>query len=195
MNEEAGVEDGLLIERRRAPVFEVGVMLTRTHRILAAGKTSEIKLPVWSLRELVVRGQPETEVLSGRRAAVLEKTVITETQDQLDVLWTGFTLEFYRDGGQSYWHTLIGEQQEIFVVCQDDEDGQFAPILVTADYDEAMAYQEADDTILSTPMPQKIYLALERFILENYTPAEKKRRKRKQWHGGEDESFARKPIN
>ena len=80
------------------------------------------------------------------------------------------------------------------MVCQDDENGEFTPILVTADYDEAMAYQEADDTILSAPMPEKVYLALERFVLENYSPVQKKRRKRKQWHGGEqDEAFARKP--
>jgi len=104
-------------------------------------------------------------------------------------------LEFFRDGGESYWHTLVGEQQQLFVVCQDDEDGQFTPILVTADYDEAMAYQEADDTILSAPMPEKIYQVLERFVLENYAPTQRKKRKRKKWHDEEsDEAFARKPV-
>jgi len=128
-------------------------------------------------------------------ASCFEKTVINDSADSRDVLWTGFTLEFFRDGGESYWHTLVGKQQELFVVCQDDENGEFTPILVTADYDEAMAYHEADDTILSAPMPEKVYLVLERFVLENYAPTQKKRRKRKQWHGGEqDERFARKPI-
>lgn len=184
-----------LVERRRAPAFDIGVILTRTYRELAAGKVGVMKLPEWSLHELLVRDPLETGSAAPARNGS-EKTIISDTDERLDVLWTGYTLEFYRDGGESYWHTLVGEQQEIFVVCQDDEEGQFMPILVTADYDEAMAYQEADDTILSSPMPEKIYLALERFVLENYAPAEKKRRKRKQWHGGEqDEAFARKPLS
>lgn len=183
-----------LVERRRAPAFDIGVLLTRSLRTFAAGKPGEMRLPVWSLRELVVRGQVDAD-LTARSGTDAGKTIINDTAECRDVLWTGFRLEFHRDGGESYWHTLVGEQQELFVVCQDDEDGEFTPILVTADYDEAMAYQEADDTVLSAPMPEKIYLALERFVLENYTPVEKKRRKRKQWHGGEqDEAFARKPV-
>ena len=99
------------------------------------------------------------------------------------------------DGSESYWHTLVGEQQQIYVVCQDDEDDEIAPLLVTADYDEAMAYHEADDTVLSASMPAEIYQVLERFVLENYAPQQKTRRKRKQWHSQEqqDEPFARKP--
>ena len=190
-----GIVNETLVERREAPAFDIGVMLTRTYRVISAGKIGVMKLPEWSLRELLVRDQPETGP-GARTQNGTEKTVISDTEERHDVLWTGFTLEFYRDGGESYWHTLVGEQQELFVVCQDDEDGQFMPILVTADYDEAMAYQEADDTILSAPMPEKIYLTLERFVLENYAPAEKKRRKRKQWHGGEqDEAFARRPLS
>lgn len=120
--------------------------------------------------------------------------MVHETDTTQHVLWNGLRLEFFRDGGESYWHTLVGDQQELFVVCQDDEDGVFTPILLTADYDEAMAYQEADDTILSAPMPAKIYQVLERFVLENYAPAARKKRKRKNWHGEEsDEAFARKP--
>jgi len=182
-----------LVERRLAPGFDVGIVLEQTYRSFA-GKTGEMRVPVWSLCELLVRGQIDTSP----RAQPLstEKTVISDIDGSQRVLWTGFTLEFFRDGGQSYWHTLVGEKQELFVVCQDDEDGQFAPILVTADYDEAMAYQEADDTILSAPMPEKIYLVLERFVLENYAPAKKKKRKRKNWHDKEsDEAFARKPVN
>ena len=110
-------------------------------------------------------------------------------------LWTGLVLSFFKDGGESYWHTLVGEQQEIFVVCQEDEEDGLCPILVTADYDEAMAYQEADDTIFSSPMPPLVYQTLERFVLENYAPEQKKRRKRKQWHDEQDEPFAKRPRN
>ena len=178
-----------LIERRNAPAFYVSVVLEQRHRTYASG----LKVPVWTLLEVLVGG--EIDQRSESSDSVIEKTVVQNAEESLQVVWTGFRLEFFRDGGESYWHTLVGEQQELFVVCQDDEDGQFTPILVTADYDEAMAYQEADDTVLSAPMPEKIYLVLERFVLENYAPQQKKRRKRKKWHGDEesDEAFARKP--
>jgi len=189
-----------LVERRHAPVFDVGVVLECTQRTINSIKPgASLSVPVWSLSELLVRG--ETDPLKQSAQQQIEKTVVQNINDsgntQADfskVLWTGFRLEFFRDGGESYWHTLIGDQQQLFVVCQDDEDEEFMPILVTADYDEAMAYQEADDTIFSAPMPARIYQVIERFVLENYAPAAKKKRKRKNWHGEEsDEAFARKP--
>ena len=188
-----------LVERRQAPAFDVGIVLDQTYRTFAAGragnKTGEMRVPVWSMRELLVRGQLDSTGAASVRSTGAEKTVISDVEGSRQVLWTGFTLEFFRDGAECYWHTLVGEQQQLFVVCQDDEDGQFTPILVTADYDEAMAYQEADDTILSAPMPEKIYLLLERFVLENYAPSKRKKRKRKKWHDEEsDEAFARKPV-
>ena len=182
-----------LIERRNAPAFYVSVVLEQRHRTYGSG----LKVPVWTLLEVLVRNEIDqrSDNSGSTPKSVIEKTVVQNAEESLRVVWTGFRLEFYRDGGESYWHTLVGEQQELFVVCQDDEEGQFTPILVTADYDEAMAYQEADDTVLSAPMPEKIYLVLERFVLENYAPQQKKRRKRKKWHGEEesDEAFARKP--
>ena len=173
-----------LVERRLAPAFNVGVLLERQLKTLKSG----FQTPVWSVAELLLR--PEGEV------GVRQSTEIENRSERKQVLWTGFALEFHRDGGESYWHTLVGEQQEIFVVCQDDEEDELAPILITADYDEAMAYHEADDTVLSAPMPQVIYQTLERFVLENYAPEQKKRRKRKQWHNADaaaDEPFARHP--
>lgn len=176
------VTEELLVERRPAPSFSIGVLLERRSKILKSG----FHTPVWTIADLLVRTD---------QVGVREKTVVENAQDCARFLWTGFELSFYRDGGESYWHTLVGEQQEVFVVCQDDEEDELAPILVTADYDEAMAYHEADDTVLSAPMPPVIYQTLERFVLENYAPEQKKRRKRKQWHGAEgaDEPFAKHP--
>lgn len=172
-----------LIERRPAPSFNVGILLERRLRPLASGMV----IPEWSVPELLLRSASNNEA---RR-----KTTVDNNNDCKRYLWTGFELNFYRDGGESYWHTLVGRQQEIFVVCQEDEDDEIAPILVTADYDEAMAYQEADDTVLATPMPPVIYQTLERFVLENYAPEKRKRRRRKDWHSSQqqDEPFARHP--
>jgi len=45
-----------LIERRLAPAFDVGIVLEQNFRTFAA-KTGEMRVPVWSLRELLLRGE------------------------------------------------------------------------------------------------------------------------------------------
>lgn len=175
----------LLVERRPAPSFNVGVLLERRLKPLSSGMV----IPAWSVSDLLLRTVANAEPR--------QKTTVDDNDKVKRFLWTGFVLTFYRDGGESYWHTLVGEQQEIFVVCQEDEDDEMAPVLVTADYDEAMAYQEADDLVLSTPMPPVIYQTLERFVLENYAPEKRTKRKRKDWHNTDqqDEPFARHPAH
>jgi len=177
-----------LVERREAPTFGIGVLLERRYKIIGGNAGASFKMPVWSLNELTVHR-------SDAPTGGIQKTVVHESPESLKVLWTGLTLRFYRDGGESYWHTLVGQQQQLHVICQSEHgDEDFAPVLVTADYDEAMAYQEADDTLLSAPMPQNVCHVLERFVLENYKPEQRRRRKRKQWHGeAEDETFSKRP--
>ena len=172
-----------LEQGRKAPAFNIGLVLQRDLLQLAAG----LSYPRWRLVELKVLCDSGND---GR-----QKTELLKSGDSQQFLWTGLRLEFFRDGGESYWHTLVGEQQQVYAVLQEDDEHEMIPLLVTADYDEAMAYQESDDTVVATAMPAAIYQVLERFVLENYTPEQKRRRKRKQWHGQEqaDEQFARKP--
>lgn len=177
---------GDLVTGRRAPSFSVGVVLEVQHRTLVGG----IRQPVWSLSEVIMHGETSQ---SSDGKIVRHKTELEKSENSQRFLWSGLVLSFFKDGGESYWHSLVGQQQEIFVICQEDEDDELSPILVTADYDEAMAYHEADDTIFSTPMPQVVYQTLERFVLENYAPEKKTRRKRKEWHNEKDEPFARRP--
>jgi len=186
-----------LVDGRSAPSFGVAVIIELRYKVLVGG----IRQPVWSLGDVTIQGQTgkSSDDQIVRQKTQLENQLAKsppQPEDECErFLWTGLVLSFFRDGGESYWHTLVGEQQEIFVICQEDEDDGLCPILVTADYDEAMAYQEADDTIFSSPMPAPVYQTLERFVLENYAPEQKKRRKRKQWHDERDEPFARRPRN
>ena len=110
-------------------------------------------------------------------------------------LWSGFRFSLYRDSAEQYWHSLIGDKPALYVVCREDEQGELSPQLVTADYDEAGAYVEADDKVFSTPPPQAIYQALESYVLAHYQPKEKKVRKRKAWKKNEDgdDAFAYRP--
>ena len=64
---------------------------------------------------------------------------------------------------------------------EEDESEGLVPMLVTASQDEAAAHLEADEEVYSVPMPRVIYEWVERYVVENYVPQEKKKRRRKNW--------------
>lgn len=99
--------------------------------------------------------------------------------------WTGFQVTFYKDACERYWHSLISEEPKIYVVCRDpyeaDHDHDAEPASVTVDYDEALAFAETDDLVLSTAIPPELYRYMEAFVLSHYRPVPFKKRKRKNW--------------
>lgn len=98
------------------------------------------------------------------------------------ILYTNFRVRLVKDGAESYWSNLMAEHPSLFVVCRRDEDeGEPTPFLVTANYDEIIGYQEVDDDVYRIPLPPDIYQWLERYVVANYTPQQKKKRKRADW--------------
>jgi hypothetical protein len=98
--------------------------------------------------------------------------------------------------GDSYYHNLMSEQPKIYLVCNhNDEDTiPLKPLLITVDYDEAASYMETGEQVLSAHLSVGLCQWLERFVLTHYQPEEPKKRRRKQWHIGEqkNDSKARK---
>jgi hypothetical protein len=97
------------------------------------------------------------------------------------VLWSGLRLALHRDAAESYWYNLVGKQPSLFIACRADPDGELTPWVVTADYDEAGAYMEADDTVFALPMPPEIHRWLEEYVMANYHPVPPTKRQRKRW--------------
>ncbi|MEJ2645399.1 MAG: DUF3305 domain-containing protein [Gammaproteobacteria bacterium] len=97
------------------------------------------------------------------------------------VVWGGLSLRLYRDSAESYWYNLVGNTPSLFVVLQTDDDDGLVPVAVTANYDEAGAHLEGDDTVLSVPMSASVYRWLEQYVRDNYRPQPRKARKRKPW--------------
>lgn len=95
-------------------------------------------------------------------------------------LWSGLTLELFRDDAASYYHNLMGECPSVFVVCDRTEDEGLRPSLATLSYDEAGSYMEAEE-VCSVPMPPEIYRWVEGFVLEHYLPERPRKRKRDAW--------------
>jgi len=85
-------------------------------------------------------------------------------------IWSDLHLSLYKDSAESYWHNLQSERPSLFVICRPDDTGELEPCAVTADQNEAAAYMEADDTVLSAPMPAEVYQWLEHFVVEHYQP-------------------------
>ena len=114
-----------------------------------------------------------------------ETTLVHEDDQCRRYLWSGLRLSLYKDACESYWYNLMSGQPYLYVICCMDEaeDGEesLEPVLVTADQQEASGHMETDDRVYSVPMPEQVHQWVERFVVENYVPEEKKKRKRKQW--------------
>ena len=114
-----------------------------------------------------------------------ETTLVHEDAECRRYLWSGLRLSLYKDACESYWYNLMSDEPYLYVVCfaEEDEDGEecLHPVLVTADQQEATGHMETDDQVYSVPMPEQVHQWVERFVVENYVPEQKKKRKRKQW--------------
>lgn len=133
----------------------------------------------WSFVEWKVIG-----VLTGKEhlRSTSERLVIHEEGDSSRILWTNFRIRLVKDGAESYWSNLMAEHPSLFVVCRRDEsEDEPVPFLVTVNYDQIIGYQEVDDEVYRLPLPADIYQWLERYVVNNYQPQEKKKRKRTDW--------------
>ncbi len=97
------------------------------------------------------------------------------------IMWTGLVLGLHRDSAESYWYNLVGKTPSLFIGCRPGPDGDLAPFVVSANYDEAGAFMEADETVFSVPMPPEVYRRLEDYVVANYRPEPPRKRKRKSW--------------
>lgn len=116
-----------------------------------------------------------------------KRVVLHEDDDSRRVLWTNFSINLFKDAAESYWSNLVAEQPSLFVVCRSSEaDDEPEPFLVTVDYDEIIGYQEVDDEVYRLPLPADIYQWLERYVVNNYVPEVRKKRKRADWSESTD---------
>lgn len=119
----------------------------------------------------IVAGEQVTQ--TGR-----ERKLIRDAPEGRQHLWTGFTLRLLRSAADSYYINLTGTTPSVYVVCQRDAAGALVPVLATVEYLEATGYAEVDYEVAAVPMPPEIYRWLEAFVLEHYTPEEKKSKRK-----------------
>ncbi len=101
-------------------------------------------------------------------------------------LYRGFTLRLHADECESYYHNLLSPDPCCYVVVTLADDGTPQPQLLTLSFDEAHAYLEGDENLYTVPIPPEVYRWTEAFVLANYVPQKRTKRKRQDWrHPGE----------
>jgi len=157
------------------PSLRIPVSVLVERREAKAGRWA---LPQWEVRA-VVAGMRVVE-------SVPDRTLVSRDGDAETWMWSGLVLELFRDVCEAYWYNLQSGRPCLFVVCHLDEesedpDGTLIPVMVSADQDEASAHLESDDPVFSVPMPDKVHQWVERFVVENYRPKVKRKRRRRDW--------------
>ena len=154
----------------------VPVSVLVEHRHVRIGRWTQ---PQWEVRAVVAGGRVVESVRS--------RTLVSRKHGSEICMWTGLTVELFRDGCEGYWYNLKSRRPCLFVVCSLDEESDdsgsvLSPMLVTANQDEASAHLESDDPVFSVPMPDWVRQWVERFVVQNYRPEIKKKRRRRDWN-------------
>lgn len=111
-----------------------------------------------------------------------ERAQIRSGPEGEQYIWSGFRIRLRKSEADSYYFNLVAQNPNLQVICQVQDGGELRPVLVTADYIDAMAHREAGAEVQGVAMPPDIYVWVERFVLEHYTPEEKKqKRKHDDW--------------
>ena len=129
----------------------------------------------WDVSGLVVGEKVTSQQLS--------KQAVRSDSENTQYLWSGFTVELFKDDAESYYYNLMSDNPQAFVICRNEEEvnDQIQPFLVTLSSDEANSYMEVDELVYSVKMPAELYRWVEQFVLEYYIPVKKKKRKRINW--------------
>lgn len=148
--------------------YPVSIVMQREYR-----QYGQWQLPHWDLVALLPQHSSEvSQQLQG-------------DQDQGHMIWSGFWLELFRDGLQSYYQNLMGKQPSLFVLCRDDDDdSDLAPTMISANFADAEAHMETDGIVLSTPLVAPFSNWLAEYILSQQPALEKQMLNHK--HGKKD---------
>ena len=107
--------------------------------------------------------------------------LVFEEQGLKRYLYSGFQLKLYVDQCESYYHNLVSPYPKCYVITEINEEGVPVPILVSMSFDEAHAYLEGDDQIYAVEIPPEVYVWTEAYVIANYFPEKKIKRKFNDW--------------
>ena len=123
----------------------------------------------------------------GRHAAGGQPQLIREEAGVALFLVGGLEVTLHRDECESYYYNLVSDSPRAYVLAHLDSDGQPPqPFHVSMSFDEAHAYLEGEDEIYAVDVPAELYRWTEAFMIANYFPEKKHKRKLRDWSAGSD---------
>ena len=93
----------------------------------------------------------------------------------------GLELCLYVDECESYYFNLVSDTPRAYVLAHLDDAARPRPFRVSMSFDEAHAYLEGEDEIYAVDVPPEIYRWTEAFVIANYFPEKKRKRKLRDW--------------
>ena len=136
----------------------------------------------WEVEAVIAGGD-------GNNTAIPERTVSRIGTDEEKYIWNNYQINLFEDEAESYYFNIVSDTPYVFVVCRDEEeDGELVPFKVSVNYDEASSFMELEEQVFQVAMPAEIYRWVESFVVSNYVPVKRKKRKLENWKGNENKS-------
>ena len=108
--------------------------------------------------------------------------LVKEADETVYYLVGGLEVALHVDECESYYHNLVSDTPRAYVVAHlEADDPTPQPFLISMSFDEAHAYLEGDDEIYAVDVPPELYRWTEAFVIANYFPEKKKKRKLRDW--------------
>ena len=120
---------------------------------------------------------------SNHSAQAARRQQVYQENGLLRELHRGFVLTLHDDECESYYHNLISEEPRCFVIATRDESAIPMPKLVTLSFDVAHAHMECEGELFAVEIAPELYRWCEAFVLANYIPEQRRKRKRTDWSG------------
>ncbi len=118
----------------------------------------------------------------GRHSEEDQLRPIRETEEAAFFLIGGLDLTLYPDECESYYFNLVSDTPRAYVVAHvQDADSAPRPFRISMSFDEAHAYLEGEDEIYAVDVPAEIYRWVEAFVIANYFPEKKRKRRLRDW--------------
>ncbi len=128
----------------------------------------------------------------GRLETEHEARLVREEQGISYFVVGGLEVALHVDECESYYYNLVSKSPRAYVVAHcADNDAQPQPFLISMSFDEAHAYLEGDEEIYAVDVPGELYRWTEAYVIANYFPEKKKKRKLRNWSA--DDSRIRRP--
>ena len=132
----------------------------------------------WSVISLIV-GEPEVQKDA-------EEMVLLHSQNDIEQYrYSGQSITLYKDECESYYHNLMSPKPSCYVIADKETGEPPVPFKVSMSFDEAHSYQEGGKEIYAVDIPSELYHWIEAYIVENYFPEKKRKRKLNDWKKGE----------